>query len=68
MKAARRRVLKEEKKERDFLRSRLITQGRDDEIERQANTFGTDGHADRVVEGLVAELDTGAADSDDGGY
>ena len=38
------------KREKEFLRSRLITKERDEEIEKAAQTFGTEGHADRVVE------------------
>ena len=64
-KIAKARVLKWEiadenkKKEKEFLRSRLITQERDEEIEKAAHTFGTDGHADRVVDKLVAQLNVG---------
>ena len=61
-KLAKARVLKWEiqdenkRKEKEFLRSRLITKERDEEIEKEAETFGTDGHADRVVDKLVNKL------------
>ena len=47
------------KREKEFLRSRLITEERDEEIEKAAQTFGTEGHADRVVDTLVSKLDMG---------
>ena len=43
-------------KEKDFLRSRLITNDRDDEINADAKQFGSDRHADKVVDSLIGKL------------
>ena len=42
--------------EKEFLRSRLITEERDVEIAREAKEFGSDRHADTVVDQLIGGL------------
>jgi hypothetical protein len=45
-------------KEKEFLRSRLITKDRDDEIAAETKVFGSDRHADTVVDSLIGKLKT----------
>lgn len=43
-------------REKEFLRSRLITTERDEEIAHEAKKFGSDRHADTVVDELIGGL------------
>jgi hypothetical protein len=43
-------------KEKEFLRSRLVTKERDDEIKTEAKQFGSERHADTVVDQLIGKL------------
>ena len=45
-------------KEKDFLRSRLVSKERDEEINSEAKQFGSERHADTVVDQLIGKLKT----------